>query len=169
MGKLKKWLETTVANRAIPLLIFVTIIVIVLYNFSFLFVILSYFPTYLDGPNNVGKIPSDFSIVNALEILGYVAVEEWLFRLMPFYIMYYYRDHLTPLLVVLTLGIVIYFGYIHGGVRYIPIQGASALALTVVFMKTGFWEGKLVKAFCCSTACHFLWNISVVLLVKTFG
>jgi hypothetical protein len=100
-------------------------------------------------------------------------VEELLFRLIPLGLVMRLR-RTSPALAVTAVVASVVYGYGHGLVAgvgpvgsfaYIWPRGASALILSVVFLKCGGWQRHLLKGFCFSALTHWLYDVAVFTMV----
>jgi len=90
-------------------------------------------------------------------------LEEVVFRL-PLVIFVKLGWSVTKVLgVALLLSII--FGFLHGGVSHIYLQGVGGLLYSVIFLKCGGFQGNFSKAVGVSTAVHFLYNMTLILLI----
>lgn len=88
--------------------------------------------------------------------------EEFGFRFCPLYIVLTARPPaqfgVRPTVFVLIIGSLI-FGVLHGGWLYIFYQGIGGLGLSVVFLKSGGWQGRWLQPFLIVWAFHFVHNV----------
>lgn len=61
------------------------------------------------------------------------------------------------------IGVSIIFGYAHGGLRFVLLQGVGGVLLSLCYVKCGGFAGKWWKPIVSSTSAHFLYNVSVIL------
>lgn len=95
-------------------------------------------------------------------VLGAAFVEEIIFRL-PLAI---FVQRNWPLDKVLTIAILlsVIFGYLHGGIMHLFLQGMSGFMFSLVFLKCGGWQRNYAKGVLVSTATHFMFNVAVIWL-----
>jgi len=112
--------------------------------------------------------PERIPFVLLLIVLLLIAIlEELVFRIAPLGILAWHGAHTSTLLVTAAVSSVI-FGYMHGGLANIPVQGLSGLILSLLFLKcggiTGTRRGVLIGAGACICS-HFVWNIIIAVVL----
>ncbi len=95
-------------------------------------------------------------------LLGSAFFEELLFRLplAIFVRMGWSLEKVFVVAVVLSL----LFGFLHGGISHIFLQGVSGFIFSVVFLKCGGWQRNYAKALIASTVTHFMFNAVLIWL-----
>ena len=100
------------------------------------------------------------------------AAEEFLFRFLPLVAILQITKN-APKNDGWVLGVTIassmLFGYLHGGVPFIFLQGVLGFLLSVVFLKCGGFQGKFLKAIVASSLCHLAFNLLIVSRVLAGG
>ena len=61
------------------------------------------------------------------------------------------------------------FGFCHGGIHHIFLQGVGGIMLSVLFLKCGGAQKNYAKAFTATSAAHFLFDEVLVLLLLATG
>ena len=61
------------------------------------------------------------------------------------------------------------FGFLHGGIPNIFIQGVGGFMYSVLFLKCGGLQGNYTKAIATSTAVHFLFNMTLLAIAIISG
>lgn len=119
---------------------------------------------------------SDISIkkIGVPGIVICAGIEEAIFRLFPLVIIQLLFFPLlkekgkTILLLSSVVILSVLFGYLHGNVLNITLQGVAGLFFSVLYLKRGgYWNNDPVKGLCSSTAAHALFNIVLVYGLKT--
>jgi membrane protease YdiL (CAAX protease family) len=64
------------------------------------------------------------------------------------------------------LALSIFFGYLHGGIGNIFIQGMAGVILSLVFLKCGGYNLNMPKALVTTTLMHFSFNVTLVFIGK---
>ncbi|MBI5046037.1 MAG: CPBP family intramembrane metalloprotease [Candidatus Niyogibacteria bacterium] len=104
------------------------------------------------------------SIVNVLRLDLYspfilfalAFFEELLFRL-PLALFVRVGWSLNRVLII-AIAISMYFGFSHGGVSHIFVQGVDGFIFSMVFLKCGGWQKHYAKALLASSTTHFMYN-----------
>jgi membrane protease YdiL (CAAX protease family) len=102
--------------------------------------------------------------------LGAAIVEEIIFRLLPLYLawrlvlVWRLGAKSVPLLLVVAFVSSVLFGYVHGGLLRLPVQGASGIFLSLVYLKCGGVRGKVLVPLAASSITHFLMNMMFMAL-----
>lgn len=128
----------------------------------------------------VGKIDIDgpsFSAVGLLsELITGAMIEEGAFRFAPLFLYWFIYDEFSSsdsfLRGVVPVSILssVVFGYIHGGWFTLPVQGVSGIIFSVVYLKFGGMQGKVILPFVASSITHFFYNgfiVFPILLLNT--
>jgi membrane protease YdiL (CAAX protease family) len=63
----------------------------------------------------------------------------------------------------------IFFGYLHGGFSFILIQGVGGFILSIIFLKAGGFNGKIIKPLIASSTAHLLYNGVIVVSIIIRG
>lgn len=92
-------------------------------------------------------------------LLGYALKEEMYYRL-PLVICSYRSNSLLFVGAVVLFSSFI-FGWIHGGISNVPLQGLGGILYSIVFLKCGGLQGSPFKALVSSTLCHTYYNFSL--------
>lgn len=50
------------------------------------------------------------------------------------------------------------FGYVHGGLATVPVQGVLGILLSLIYLKAGGSTGKFIRPFVVSSVAHILYN-----------
>lgn len=109
---------------------------------------------------NAGEI-STLSLLDAAFIIPCAAfIEEVLFRL-PLSIPWYFGQPLLSLPFAVFLSG--FFGWVHGDLSNIAVQGLGGLVMSIVFLKCGGLQGKIIKPLLASTSTHALFNAHLYL------
>lgn len=101
---------------------------------------------------------TDFFIV--LVIIGPV-MEELIFRFIPLYIILSPRSKDFNGVIIMATAASVIFGYLHGGIAHIFIQGVGGFLLCLLFLKCGGYHRRYFKGFCASFSAHALLNLTV--------
>ena len=109
----------------------------------------------VDSPRNGTGNLAIFTLSFPFILLGAMFTEELLFRALPVAI----TSQLNWILQVLT-GIIssIIFGYKHGGIFHIFVQGISGFSMYLLFMKTSNMGKKIIKGFGATFLEHIIFN-----------
>ncbi len=97
-----------------------------------------------------------------------VMIEEYIFRLMPLEFALNRKFNSKQLSCVVLL-VSTFFGYLHGGVEHVFIQGFGGIVLSVVFLKCGGMNKNYRKAYICSTASHYCFNMILLVFAGIMG
>lgn len=119
------------------------------------------------------KIRSFYSEVNLphfLLVLHLIALqEELVYRALPVAIWWSASKSLKTyslhLLFVAVLCSSVIFGYVHFGLKSILLQGVGGLVLSIVYVKCGGFNGKVIKPLLVSTLVHSLYNNVLIAFV----
>ena len=103
-----------------------------------------------------------------LEIISSVGIEEFLFRWLPVAITYESGFGVIGKIIVgvLSSGI---FGYLHGGISHIFLQGAHGFISYLLFLKTSNMGKNHLKGFSATFLEHLIFNIISILIVIITG
>ncbi len=95
-----------------------------------------------------------------------VLFEEFLFRL-PLAFFLDMELSINKVLIMAIFSSTI-FGFLHGGIIHIFIQGVAGFLWCILFLKCGGLNKNYAKAFCATTISHFLFDImiSVIILIE---
>lgn len=109
-----------------------------------------------------------FSISFPFVLLFGAMLEEYVFRLVPLKFVLNRNigfEELTKVVLVVSA----FFGYIHGGIEHVFIQGLGGIVLSVVFLKCGGLNKNYRKAYICSTASHYSFNMILLISAGIMG
>ena len=98
-------------------------------------------------------------------------VEEFVFRFLPLTIARLLRLPLVGTLAVALLSSV-WFGYVHGGWFFVPIQGIGGFIYSLAYLKSGGFHGKLLKPLLSTTLVHWGFNsllVTILVLGETYA
>lgn len=101
-------------------------------------------------------------IYSPVGVFGAALFEEIIFRL-PLAI-FVERNWSTDKVLTVAVPLSAVFGYLHGGIMHVFLQGVSGFMFSLVFLKCGGWQRNYAKAVLASTATHFLFNVTVIWL-----
>ncbi len=102
-------------------------------------------------------------------LLMSVIVEEIAFRLLPLlFAQEVLKLQLPGVLVVATISSVL-FGWSHGSLSNIPIQGVAGIMYCVLFLKTAGLRKNYVKGLATTITTHYLFNISLAVIIFCQG
>lgn len=112
----------------------------------------------------------EFTFMFYVTLLGSAALEEAAFRY-PITIAVDLESRVGtfPLVIVSAIALSILFGYLHGGILFIFIQGVSGLLYSVLFLKCGGYARKALKPVATCTAAHFAWNAGFFSTIYALG
>ena len=106
-----------------------------------------------------------------LDYLLLIALEELLFRVVPYkcalWINYGKPDKWFIGLFVLISSVL--FGFAHGGVDFIPLQGVLGAVFFLYFLKSGAIRGQVRRAFWSVYALHLGYNAGVLMALSFFA
>jgi hypothetical protein len=168
LDKLFAWLR--IEPKGWALVRFLTIILIVNLLNAFLSIGFIYFiGIHTDGRPDIEAFMRSMPITFMCILLPiFVMSEEFFFRLSLMFFV-----HKQPKVIFMSaVFLSALFGYAHGGIGYILIQGFSGLMLCLVFLKCGGLQEKPGKAFRSSSAVHLIFNwiiLTPLLLGLTHG
>ncbi|MDO8571351.1 MAG: CPBP family glutamic-type intramembrane protease [bacterium] len=92
-------------------------------------------------------------------------IEETLFRLpLIFFIWWFVKIRHIRWILLPALLLSMVFGAVHGGMKYILIQGVAGIIFSCVFLKAGALKGKIIEPLLASSLTHFLTNSIIVAL-----
>jgi hypothetical protein len=95
----------------------------------------------------------------------YAGVEEYIFRFLPFsFLPLFKKRNAMKIFWVFMLIITAYFGWLHGGIENIPIQGVLGLFLVVDYLIVYLVWQRHTPAFIAATTSHALFNIVLFIL-----
>lgn len=94
-----------------------------------------------------------------LLMLPLVAIEEFAFRLLPNWILS--KLNVTEFSVPVNIIASMVFGFVHGGPKFILIQGFGGMVLAIIYLRALKKGHK--KAYLECTAYHFLFNASLII------
>lgn len=119
---------------------------------------------------NIPKVPTEAMTIDwALPIILLFAAlaEELIFRFLPLAIAVEcgWSDYKIVIVSILSS---IVFGYLHGGITHVFIQGVSGLIFSLLFLKAGGLREKYFEALVTTTVVHFCFNclVAITLLLQ---
>jgi len=106
-----------------------------------------------------------FVIVITLMVL----TEEIVFRFLPLSLTVWVTqgNHIAITIVVIISSFL--FGWLHGGLFNVPIQGVGGVILSAVFLWCGGEENRPFSALFASTAVHWLYNATILAFMLASG
>ncbi len=107
----------------------------------------------------------EYSFPLKLFIMAYI--EEFIFRL-PLGVFCFFV-HSKKIILAIACVISIFFGILHGGAIHILCQGVFGIILSIVFLKTGGINKKIIKPLFFSTVTHFLYNGAIAIMIILNG
>jgi membrane protease YdiL (CAAX protease family) len=118
------------------------------------------------SPNYLSNSMFNWAIIRfLLNIFNVALIEELMFRFLPLsFVLLFCRNRFIWVILAMIASSAI-FGYLHGGLQFIGIQGVGGIFLSIIFLKCGGMNFNFVKATICSTAMHFLYNCAILLPV----
>ncbi len=102
-----------------------------------------------------------------LALLIAVAIEELIFRVVPLLISVRFWGFGLPTFACL-IGSSIVFGWMHGDIRNVFIQGAGGLFFGMFFLKLSYGGKRPVQAAAFVIALHFAFDMFIIILTGTF-
>jgi len=123
------------------------------------------------------EIPAELKVAVAkatgAEILGTIAIffayfigvaiqEELLFRVLPLGFGRFITKDPRVLLWMIVIPTSILFGFVHGSVWNILIQGVGGMILCIVYLMCGGYQGKILKPFFMTSAIHCVYDTIIV-------
>lgn len=93
-----------------------------------------------------------------------VAIEEILFRFFPLTVAIQIWGATWPTVMIAFFSSIL-FGWIHGNIYNVLIQGVGGLIFCFIFLKCGGFDHRLVQALFFSIAAHYLFNSLIALIV----
>ncbi len=114
-------------------------------------------------PNVVLMKNSNFPLFLLLSAI----VEEIIFRLLPLSLSVLFWGKSYKVFVIMILSAIV-FGWLHNGFEHIFIQGFSAVILGILFLKTGGFQMKFLKATFCCVIVHFSFNMICFCIWSSF-
>lgn len=113
-------------------------------------------PPIPNGPENLAVLPWPMILVM---LYLWVYGEEIIFRV-PLGLI---APHVQlPITLTAAVTSSVLFGYLHGGISHIAIQGISGFIYSIIFLKCGGMKGKRLKPLLASTSAHFLGNVLIM-------
>jgi hypothetical protein len=169
--KLLKWLRIEAPAGHAMVVVFYSLLLVSLVDFTARLVITSLHITLTDqnlarNAQWANSYPhSVFGFLGLLAALVYYTLEEEvLFRFAPLTLVTRFWPMPTAVIVTSILSSAV-FGYLHGGAIYIWLRGVAGLVYCGVFLKCGGWSrgwNRPFKALFFSTLAHFVHNALVV-------
>ncbi len=156
---LLQWLQEEVRGKDVFLVVIVAVALCWFWNSAVL--ILTHFMgagLSLAGQGNGPML----NIYSPVILLGSAFFEELIFRL-PLAIFVRMGWSLEKVFVV-AVPLSVFFGFLHGGISHIFLQGVSGFIFSIVFLKCGGWQRNYTKALLASTATHFMFNAVLIWL-----
>ncbi len=123
----------------------------------------------LDLQDALGEF--SLSVLTAI-LMASAAIEELLFRTAPLFFGWavawvFWRNECELAQTSVLLGISIVasavFGYVHGNFSSIPVQGVGGFILSIVYLKCGGINGKIMWPLMTSASVHFVFNMILVI------
>lgn len=105
-----------------------------------------------------------------LMLMGAVAIEEFIFRFIPLSIAYLLARKIWNfpfLFIVFAVVSSFFFGWAHGTIYNVLIQGVSGILICLLFLKCGGYQGRIFKALLVTSCYHFFFNFVLFLLYMT--
>ncbi len=164
---MKEWLQREPRGKSLCLFIIMCVLAMLTYVLCFELVtkmltnIIS-----LVKINNSGGIRI-FTFYFPFLMFFFAIVEEIIFRA-PLILFITMNCRLRTMLFFAVLFSVI-FGFLHGGIKHIFIQGVSGMMLSIAFLKCGGLQKKYTKALLTSTTVHYIYNMILVALLVLLG
>ncbi len=124
----------------------------------------------VDRPSGMVNYTVYYPNIVPLFVLQVALIEEALLRLIPlgFSLKFWGINWKTAGMTILSSAV---FGYLHGGIEYIPIQGVAGLVYCVLFLKVSGWESKkrsILKAYLSVVCLHAMFDgiaITIAILI----
>ncbi len=159
-----RWLESEAHGK--KALMWILICVVAGYTYSLLTVtLMRKFDMPLSRSHDEG-IPI-VSVFSFFPLVCGCTIEEVLYRL-PLALLLLLRLHILrfdqrpintwPFIFLAVAILSVGFGYAHGGVDHIFVQGVTGFCFSLLFIKCGGNNGRFVKALACTIIAHFLFN-----------
>jgi len=90
-----------------------------------------------------------------------VFIEELLFRTLPIFVARWINPSIRWIFAIAVIATIV-FGYIHGGVANIFIQGVAGLFFAIIYIKGGGYHGRHLRAWCAAGLGHYLYNMLIL-------
>ena len=157
---LLSWMEEGVTLRQLPKFIIGSALVSIIVSIIGLIIITR---IGLDISSGVAKMTQLTTMAFLTKWVVAFFLEEMLFRA-PLYVPIYFgwTNILIPCVIILS-GI---FGWLHGGIGNIFIQGLAGLVFSIVFLKCGGMQREFWKGLFSSTATHTASNALIIILSR---
>lgn len=159
-----RWLESEAHGKKV--LMWILICVATGYTYSYCTAMLMYkFDMPLSRNHDDGT--PIISVFSFFPLVSSCTIEEVLYRL-PLALLLQLRLHILrfdqhpinvwPFIFLAVAILSIGFGYAHGGVDHIFVQGVGGFFFSLLFIKCGGNNGRFVKALACTIIAHILFN-----------
>ena len=96
-------------------------------------------------------------------VLMIIAIEELIFRFIPLTLAVSFWGHSTKVLIIAILSSIL-FGLWHGSYHYVFIQGAGGFLYCIMFLKSGGFEKRFIRAGMVCLSLHTAFNAVVIIL-----
>lgn len=139
----------------------------VVLNFAISLAVVAIYAKFGVHPLSSGTIDSNEVIngtIPANVFLSGVFIEEIVFRA-PLSIAVFIFGECAPVLIVASLISSIIFGFIHGDIWNVACQGVGGLIYCVIFLKTGGFNGKVVKPLAVTYLTHLMYDGLILVLI----
>jgi hypothetical protein len=151
--RFEQWLLDEARWRAIPIFLGIVLVAQHLYMFC----ITNFFSFFHIGPfgtlwGGIGSLPLPAFIVVAS------LVEESLFRFFPLVLSRIIAKHPLEITLLIAVASSIVFGFIHGGIVHIFVQGVLGFIWCILFLKCGGNHDNPLKALFVTWTSHALYN-----------
>lgn len=152
-----RWLKEEARGMKVYALMAESVVLSIIYSFSV--VIAAHFLGISISPVGNGKVQI-LTLYFPIFLASAVFAEEALFRL-PLAI---FIDRGWPVAKIMGAALLLSaaFGFIHGGIRHILVQGGFGFILSVMFLKCGGLKKNYLKAIAVTTASHLLFDAVLV-------
>lgn len=151
------WIKEEVKGKDI--IPFIAICLLLCFLCSNLAVVILFWLNMYTPPPKIGIATLTWYI--PIFLLSFAFIEEIIFRL-PLAIFIQLEWPINEI-VFMAIFYSAIFGFYHGGITNIFIQGVGGFILCIIFLKCGGYQKKYLKAIIISTLAHFFYNAILVL------
>ncbi len=164
---MEKWLRSEPHGKSLCYFIIACVIVILAYDFLYSVITIMLNATQSEPENIHKKGIQIFTFYFPFLIFLFALIEEMTFR-MPLAILVHKNK---PVKTILTFAVFfsVIFGFLHGGIEHIFMQGVAGMVFSIAFLKCGGLQKKHVKALLTSTTIHYLCNAILFTLAALAG
>jgi membrane protease YdiL (CAAX protease family) len=144
------------------------ILLISFLNFTWMVGTLPIFDFLLPPNDPTGAATAEIHKLRSMEIFYVLSLasfgEEFFFRFCPLFIAVKAGMRKSWIICV-ALASSALFGWLHGGVVHIFMQGVAGFLYSLAYLKCGGWRGAVLKPLAVTTTTHLTWDVGLHLMM----